>query len=202
MKTYVKITVALIVLIGALYWGVDSIRSRSYGGTDLKAAVGQGAVTITNPQDAPVSVQLISPGTRTFAIASPVAGAAGSSVTQGSGSTATQLLEFAAPAGASQFTLTRGSNVSLVSPSTTRLDVNVQPLSETDARTTILVAAAVILYALYYISKTTGHRWFAALRQRIAPQPVAAPIVQSTTAGQGREMRAYGDNRADISVKP
>ena len=79
--------------------------------------------------------------------------------------------------------------------------MNVQPLSDTDARTTILVAAAVILYALYYISKTTGHRWFVALRQRIAPQLVAAPIVPITTEGQGREMRAYGDNRADLSVK-
>ena len=117
MKTYVKIFVALIVLIGALYWGVDSVRSRSYSGTDLKAAVGQGVVTLTNPQNTPVSVQLISAGTRTFAISSPVAGAAGSSVIQGSGSTATQLLEFAAPPGASQFTLTRGSDVSLVTPS-------------------------------------------------------------------------------------
>ncbi len=199
MKSYLKIFVALVVIIGALVWAVDSLRMRSYSGTDLNFAVGQGAVTVTNSQDAPVPVQLVSPGTRTFSVVSTIAGVSGSSVLQGTGSTRAQLFDLAFPSGESQFTVTRGSNVSFVTTATTRLGVSVQPLNENDARTTLIVAVLVILGALYYISKTTDHRWIAMIRRQVVPTPIAQPVVQSASAGQGPEMRAYGDNRADVS---
>ena len=199
MKNYLKIVVALVVIIGALVWVVDATRTLSYSGTDLNFGVGQGAVTVNNPQDSPVPVQLVSPGTRTFSVVSAIDGVSGSSVVQGTGSARTQLLELALPSGESQFTVTRGSNVSLVTPPTTRLDVSVQSQNETNTRTTLIVAAVVILAALYYISKTTGHRWLSMIRGQIASTPVVLPVVQSASAGQGAEMRAYGDNRADAS---
>lgn len=199
MKLYLKIFVASVVIIAALFWAVNSISTRSYSGTELNFTVGQGAVTVTNPQDVPVPVQLVSPGTRAFSIVSTIAGVSGSSIVQGTGSARTQLFEFAPPSGVSQFTVTRGSNVSLVANTDTSLDVSVQPLNETDTRTTLIVAVLVILGGLYYISKTTGHRWIARLRGQVAPAPVGQPLVQSALGGQGPEMRAYGDNRADIS---
>jgi hypothetical protein len=190
--------VALVVIVGALFWAVNSITPSSYAGTDLNFVVGAGAVTVTNPSDVPVPVQLVSPGTRTFSVVSTITGVSGTSTTQGTGSDRAQLFEFAPPSGVSEFTVTRGTNVSLVANTDTKLDVNVQPLTETAVRTTLIAAGIVILGTLYYISRTTGHRWIARLRQQALPVPVAQPIVASAAAGQGPEVRAYGDNRANI----
>lgn len=196
MKTYLKVFVAVVVIIAVLAWAVSSAWARSYSGTNLKFDVGGGAVTITNPDQAPVTVQLVSPGTRVFAISSTIAGVSASSTTQGTGSKAVQLLEFAQPSGVSQFTVTRGSNVSFATNTATRLDVSVQPLTQTDAQTTVIATAVVLLGALYYISRTTGHRWIARLRSQALPaqtvKPLAAPVLDTP-------MPAYGDNRADIS---
>ena len=201
MKVYLKIFIALVVIVGALFWAVDSARTRSYSGTDLKVIVGQGAVTVTNPQDIPVPVQLVSPGTRTFSVSSSIAGAGGSSTRQGTGASATQLFELASPFGSSEFTVTRGTNVSLVTTTDIKLDVSVQPLTETDARTTIIVAAIVVLGALFYISRTTGHRWISFLRgKQTSIQPVKLTVAPAAM-GQGPEIRTYGDNRAD-TLKP
>jgi len=199
MKRYLKVFVALVVIVGALFWAVDSVRIRTYSGTDLNFGVGQGTVTATNPQDMPVAAQLVSPGTRTFTVSTTIAGAKGSSTTQGSGASAKQVFELMLPAGVSQITATRGTNVSFVTTATTRLDVRAQPLSNTDTRTTILIAGLVILGALYYISRSTSHRWLVSLRPRITPVPVVSPVAQGVSAGQSPEIRAYGDNRADKS---
>lgn len=199
MKTYLKVFVSLVVIIGALYWAVNSLSTRSYAGTDLNFDVGAGAVTVTNPSDVPVPVQLVSPGSRVFSVTSTIAGVSGSSATQGTGSDRTQLFEFAPPSGVSQFTVTRGTGVSFVMTAPTRLDISVQPLSENDTRTTIIATVVVIVGALYYISKATGHRWIARLRQQVATAPVVQPVVQSAFAAQGTEVRAYGDNRTDVS---
>jgi hypothetical protein len=201
MKIYLKIFVALALIAVALFWAVDSVRSRSYAGADLNIVVGRGAVTVTNPDDVPVPVQLVSTGTRNFSIVSTIAGVTGSSTTQGTGREATQLFEFAPPAGESQFTVTRGGSVSFIANTPTNLEVNVQPLSEGDARTTIIIAAVVVLGALFYISKTTEHRWIARLRGMVPSSPVPKVAVATAAAGQGQPMRAYGDNRADISEK-
>ena len=199
MRVYLKIFVALVVIVGTLFWAVESARSRSYSGSDLNINLGQGVVTVTNAQDIPVAVQLVSPGTRTFSVISSIAGASGSSAPQGSGSSASQVLELAPPSGTSQFTVTRGTNVSLIAKSDTKLDESIQPLSETDARSTIIVAAVVLLGALYSISKTTEHRWLSFLRGKAIPVLAVQPVVAPAATGQGPEIRAYGDNRSDTS---
>lgn len=199
MKVYLKIFLALVVIIGALAWAVSSTRASSYSGTNLNMEVGKGVVTVTNPDAAPVDVQLVSAGTRSFSVSSSIDGVSGSSTTQGEGTVRTQLLEFAVPTGTSEFTITRGTNVSLVS--TAPLDVYVQPLTENDTRTTIIVTAIVMLSAFYYISRTTNHRWIAILRGKPMPeQTVDQPTVTAAVGQGGSTLRAYGDNRADIST--
>ncbi len=201
MKIYLKVILSLVVIFGVFAWAVDSARARPYSGTDLNLAVGQGTVTVTNPQAVPVDVQLVSAGTRPFTVASSIDGVSGSSTSQDTGNKASQLFAFAVPAGASDFTVTRGTNVSFVSTAPTKLDVYVLPLTESDTRTTIIVAAVVILGALYYISRTTNHRWISYLRGKPMPeQPVDQSAVTAAAGQGGGSLRAYGDNRADIST--
>ena len=113
---------------------------------------------------------------------------------------AKQIFELTLPFGVSQFTVTRGTDVIFATTTATRLVMSAQQLSETDTRTTIIIAGMVIVGALFYISRATDHRWLVSLRGRIVPTTVIVPIVQSvSSAGRGPEMRAYGDNRADTS---
>ena len=51
MKFNWKILVALVVMVGVIFWGVDSLRTRYYNGTDLSFGVGSGPITVTNPSD-------------------------------------------------------------------------------------------------------------------------------------------------------
>lgn len=199
MKFYLKVFIALVLIVGALFWAISSLRPLSYSGTDLNVEIAAGSVTVTNPSDLPVPVQLVSPGVHVFTVTSSIAGVSGSSITQGIGNDRAQVFDIALPFGVSQFTVARGTNVSLVANAGTRLEVTVQPLLENDARVTLIVAAVVILGALFYISKTTDHRWIPILGRKLASDRAAKlAAVVSPSAGQGQELRAYGDNRALI----
>jgi hypothetical protein len=72
-------------------------------------------------------------------------------------------------------------------------------MSESDMRSTLIVAAVVILGGLFYISRSTGHSWISTLRGKVPPVQPTVPTVVSAAAGQGTEIRTYGDNRANIS---
>jgi hypothetical protein len=204
MRSNIKLIVAIVIAIGAVVWAVTSVRSMSYSGTNLNFPVGSGPVKVNNTGDAPVTVQLVSPGTRSFTVTTTIEGAGGTSVKQGTGAATTQLFEVVLPSGVNTFTVTRGTGVTVAAQSETRLEVTVQPLPESDTRMTLIIAAVVILGSLFYASKTTGHRWISMLRNRVtgktAPVPVI-PVVATAAAGQGPEMRAYGDNRADITPR-
>jgi hypothetical protein len=196
MKFNWKVVIALGLVVVAAFWMVSSVLTRSYGGTNLSVDVGSGTVTVTNPSDAAVPVQLVGTGTRPFAISNTIEGVTGSSKRDGTGSTARQLFEFELPAGTNTFAVVRGSNVKLVADS--RLEGTVEPLSQSDARTTLIVGAIVILGLLYFASSTTEHRWMSSLRRK--PAAVAAPVTlsaedKSKTSGanRGRDGRAYSD---------
>jgi hypothetical protein len=92
----------------------------------------------------------------------------------------------------------RGANVSFVANNETKLEATVRPLTPKDTRTTIIVAAVVVLGALFYISRTTGHRWISILRRQKTSVPALKPVAESPDAGQGHAIRSYGDNRANI----
>lgn len=204
MRTNIKLIVALVIAIGAVLWADTSVRSMSYSGTNLTFPVGSGPVKVNNTGDAPATVQLTSLGTKTFTVTSTIEGAGGTSVKQGTGAASTQLFEVILPPGVNTITVTRGTGVTAAAQSDTRLEATVQPLPESDTRMTLIIAAVVILGALYYASRTTGHRWVSMLRNRAtgktAPVPVV-PVAVTASAGQGAELRAYGDNRADITPR-
>jgi hypothetical protein len=198
MKLNWKALVALAVIALVLFWAVDSVRSRSYSGTNLNFRISSGAVMLTNPSSEPVPVQLVGTGTRSFTVSGTMDSISGSSTRQGTGRDTTQLFEFQAPPGVSEFSVARGTNVSLVANSETNLVAAVQSSTESESRTIIIVAAVVVLGALFYISRINSHRWFGPMRRRADAKDAAELLAKETAAqhGQGREMRAYGDNRA------
>ncbi len=197
MKFNWKMLVALALVVGAIYWAIDSTRSQAYAGTTLGFDIGSGIVTMTNPSDAAVPVQVVGTGSRSFTVSSPMEGMSGSSTRQGSGSTTSHLFEFDLPPGVSTFSVARGTNVTFAADSETRLEATVQSVSDGEARTTLIVAAAVVLGSLFYISKSTGHRWIGMLRGQAAPVIDLKPAVESVSGGQGQNLRSYGDNRAN-----
>jgi hypothetical protein len=168
MKTYLKVIIALALIVVASYWAVDSVSQRSYTGSNLNFAVGSGPVTLTNSSDVAVSVQLTSPEARPFQVLSAVSGADGTSARQGSGREALQTLTFDLPSGVTEFSITRGRNVTFVATGDTDLEATVQPMSASDARNTLIAVGLVILVTLYYIYRTTGYRWTSALRRQAA----------------------------------
>ncbi len=196
MKINWKIVVAIVVIVGVAVWGVSSVLPHSYSGANLTFDLQSGPVTVNNLSDTSVPVQLIGTGTRSFSVAGNIEGIGGTSTRVGSGSSSTQVFEYALPSGVSEFTVTRGSDVSFVSNTDTRLEATVQPLSETDGRTTLIVAAVVVLGALFYISRSTGHRWINSLRGKQVPVPsVVAPVVPVTAddPNRGHDGRMYSN---------
>jgi hypothetical protein len=77
------------------------------------------------------------------------------------------------PPGVSEFTVTRGTDVNFVASADTRLEASAQATSADDAQTTLIVAAIVILGALFYMSNATGHPWMKLIRPEKVPAPIA-----------------------------
>ncbi|MBZ0306679.1 MAG: hypothetical protein K8I82_11485, partial [Anaerolineae bacterium] len=102
---------------------------------------------------------------------------------------------FGLPPGSSEFTITNGARMSFVANTQTKLAATVQPMTTGEANSTLIVGAVIILGALIYISRATDHRWIDMLRRQNAATQDTQPTTPATDAGQGRVMRAYGDNR-------
>jgi hypothetical protein len=199
MKINWKVLFALVLVVGAVYWAFSSTQVNSYSGTNLTFAVGGGPVTMTNPSDETIAVQLIGDGSRSFTVQSSIDEVSGSSTREGSGSDRTNVFAFDLPPGASTFTVARGQNVNFGATTDTRLSAVVESMTGDNASTTFIVAVVVILGALFYASRATGHQWISLLRRQKVETPVpdAEPVVKPETGGQGQNLRAYGDNRAN-----
>lgn len=194
-KTF-KVVFALVVVLGAVFWAVDSVRSRSYSGSNLNVDVGSGSVSVTNPSDQPVTVQVFGTGSRPFTVSSTTEGLSGSSARQGTGSSSTNFLEFVLPPGISEFTIARGANVKFVANTPTQLQVTVNPLTADESRTTLITAGVVVLGSLFYASKSINHGWITMLRRQKASiqdtQPIAVRV--AADANRGRDGRLYSDS--------
>ena len=193
----IKVALAFALVIVMILWAASSVLPQSYSGANLNFGVGSGSVSVTNPSPLSIPVQLTGTGTGTFRVASTIDGVSGSSTRQGSGRATTQLFEFALPSGVSEFTVARGTNVAFAATTDTRLEATVQPVTGDEARTTIIVAIVVVLGALFYISRTTNHRWISIIRSQRTSAPMPMPVSESAAHGQGHAARAFGDNRAD-----
>ena len=192
-----KIFIVSILAVAVVYWAANSVLPRSYSGANLSFGTGNGPITVTNPSEESMPVQLVGSSYRSFSVSSPSQGLSGSSIKSGSGGTSTYLFAFELPPGISEFTVMRGSDVNFVADTATRLKATVQPLPQNETRTTIIIAAVVVLGALFYISRTTNHRWISRLRRVDASIQVAQPVAASTAGEQGHTIRSYGDNRAE-----
>jgi hypothetical protein len=197
MKINLKVLIAIAVIVVVAVWAFSSVLPHSFNGSNLTFSVGTGMVTVNNPSDAPAAVQLVGKGARAFNVLSTMGSIAGSSTKQGTGGATSQLYEYASPPGISDFSVVRGSDVSFVSQSDTRLEATVQPLTADETRTTLIVAAVVILSSLFYISRSNDHRLIKALFRREVPVPVvvAGPLVTTPVGdpNRGRDGRMYSN---------
>lgn len=196
-----KIGVAVIIALGAIFWAIDSNRTDSYTGSNLAFDIGGGAVTITNPSDEVVPVQVVGTGARTFKISSTIEDVSGSSTRVGSGSGSTQLYEFALPSGTNEFSIANGTNARFETETDTRLQADVGLMSASSVQAVNVVALVIVAISLFYISHVTQHAAFTMLRQRLMPTGNSvtsdtAPTPVTPEGGQEEAARSYGDNRS------
>lgn len=185
-----KVLVTIVLMVGAIVWTVNSIRSTSYSGANLNFDIGRATVTVTNPSNESIPVQLVAPSNRSFSVSSTIADVPRTSVRAGETPNIIHVIEFELPPGESEFTVTRGSDVSFVADTTTRLEATVQATG-TGTKTKLL--AAFLAAALFYMSFTTKHRWLYTLLGR---QPESKLHAEPYAGERDTEIRSYGDNRA------
>jgi preprotein translocase subunit SecE len=176
-----RVLIAVVVIIGALFWAVNTVRPQSYTGMNLNFGIGNGTITVTNHSDTSVPTQLLGSGSRSFSVSSTTEGVSGSSTRAGSGGNFTQVFSLVLPPGVTIFTVAGGTSVKFLANATPRLEVSVQPVNESEARTTLAVAAVVIVAALFYLSHMNGHRWLSASRRKQASDQAAKKLAESQT---------------------
>jgi hypothetical protein len=156
MKINWKVLVALTLMVGAIALAAYSIRSKSFDGANLNFEVGSGMVTMTNPSTNPIPVKLANTSIRSFSVSTTIDDVPSISVRDGERPNVINLIEFELPPGVSEFTITRGSEVSFIADTTTNLEATVQAAN---ISTKIQLLAVFLLGALFYMSYTTEHRW-------------------------------------------
>ena len=193
MKFNWKVAAGAVVIIAVSVLAFSITRSTAYSGANLNFGVSGGPVTVTNPSDEAIPVQLVGSGARNFAVSSNIEGVAGNSTRDGSGASATQTFLFDLPPGESQFSVERGNGVQFVAATDTVLEAVSSPMTSDQMRTTLIVAGLAVLAALFYMSSATNHQWLNTIRGK--PQFVPVPVAADD--GHGRASRSYGDNRAE-----
>jgi hypothetical protein len=195
MRINWKVLLALVLIVGVSYLAVNSIFPRSYSGSALNFAIGSGTVTVTNPSTESIPAQLVG-NSGSYRVSSAIEGLSESPTRERTATSAIYLLEFELPPGETEFSLTRGTNVSFVTTTETQLEATVLPASVSSARTTVVVAAVVVLGSLFYISRAMGHPWIHMLRRPKTSRTNLIPVAEGAVAGPGQGYRPYGDNRA------
>ena len=164
----VKIVIALLIIAGVAYWAFDSVNTRSYAGSAIAFTVGSGSqVSISHEAGEPAVLDMTA--SSSFAVTSTNTDLSGSGTREGSGRNVVYRHQVELPAGATDFRVTRGSNITFAFEGAPSAEAVVTPMEGDAARTTVIVAAVVILAALYYISRTLEHRWIKAVMPKTAP---------------------------------
>ena len=169
MKTKIQVLIATIIIIGAAYWGYTSTRSYQYSGSNIMFPVGGGHAVVLNTSDQPLEIEMRS-GERiaSFRITSADLGLSQTSRRQGTGREAFHNTTFEIPPGQTRIDVASGSDVRMIARGDTRIEATVVPVSASTVRWILILSGGVILWALYYISSVTGHRWLGALRGKSA----------------------------------
>lgn len=196
MKFNWKILVALVVLVSGFLWGVQSLRTRSYSGTDVTFSIGSGPVTVTNLSAQSVPVQLAGTGSRSFSITNSSNDLSGTSVREGNGGNSTQLLDFDLPVGVSEFSIARGRDVMFIATADEPLEASVQPLSAAESQATLIAVVVIMSGAISYIAYTNRKFWINRLRHPDFHDQDTQPMVAMKTTKQTPDIQSYGDNRS------
>jgi len=169
MKTKIKVAVALLVMIGVTYWALTSIWPRQYTGSNIMFPIGSGHVVINHAGAEAIPIEMRAESRNTiFRVASAELGLSESAKRQGTGRDAFYAVHFELPPGEARIDVTRGSGVLLITRADTPINATVTPVSVGTMRWILIGAGAVIAWALYYISKTTDHRWVESLRNKVS----------------------------------
>jgi len=169
MKTKIKVTIAVLVMIGVTYWALTSIWPRTYSGANIMFPIGSGHVVVKHAGAEPMPIEMRAENRTTiFRIASTDLGLSESAKRQGTGRDAFYAIYFDLPPGEARIDVTRGSGVQLIARGDTRVEAVVTPVAAGTIRWILIGAGAVIAWALYYISKVTEHRWVEWMRNKLS----------------------------------
>jgi preprotein translocase subunit SecE len=178
MKTF-KILMPLVIIIGTIFWAFNTIRPQSYNGTNLDFNVSSGSVSVTNPSQQSIPVQIVGAGPRNFRVSSSIKDVSGASTLQRTGANTTQVFEVELPPGVSEFTFSRSNDIHFIANTSIELQATVNPVTSDTVRTTIIAAVIVVLGTLFYLSHTNGHRWISAARRKKALAQTTAQEAES-----------------------
>lgn len=179
MKTKIQVFIAMLVILGAAYWGFSVTRSYQYSGNNIMFPVGGGHAIVRNTSDQPLEIEMRS-GERvaSFRVASADLGLTQTSKRQGTGREAFHNVIFDVPPGQTRVDIVSGNDVRMIARGDTRIEATVVPVSANSIRWSLILSGAAALWALYYMSSATGHRWMSALRGKSSG---SAQLKQTTT---------------------
>lgn len=168
MKSKIQIVIAVIVMLGAAYWGYSATRSYRYSGANIMFPVGGGHAIVQNTGDQPLEIEMRS-GERvaSFRVVSADLGLNSTSKRQGTGRTAFHNIIFDIPPGQTRIDVASGSDIRMIARGETRIEATVVPVSASTRQWILILVGGIILWALYYISSVTKHRWISDLRHRM-----------------------------------
>lgn len=176
-----KSGIVLVVICLVAYWAYDSIRERVYTGSEVEFVAGNGNI-VTIENSGGESVDLAVSSRSSFGMTSSSPDPIGSPTREGSGRNLVYSHAIEVPTGTTDFRINRGSEITFSISGESAVDVVVAPMSSDNARNTVLFAGAIILAALFYLSRTFEHQWIRMIRQRISSQDT--PPTQPTSASE------------------
>lgn len=168
MKKVIQMLIAVVVIVGAAYWAYTTATPLVYSGSNIMFTVGSGHAVVTNPGNETIPIEMRS-GARAsaFRVASSDLGLSASSKRIGTGRDAFHSLTFDLPPGTARIDVVSGSDVRMISRADTRIQASVVPVAASTVRWVLIISGAAIAWALYYLSRVTGHRWIGALRNKL-----------------------------------
>lgn len=164
-KVIVRVVIALVVIVAATYWIINSARTQTYAGTELEFTMSGGDVVVKNAADEPVMAQLETRGSSaSFTITSDNPKQSIRSARSGSGANSVNTAEVELLSGETTLRLARGENVKFTAQSEEHLEAKVAPVSASTLRLILIVSAALIVGSLYFLSAALEHPWKGWLR--------------------------------------
>lgn len=175
MKLNFRVIIGLVLIVGVVYLAVTAVLPTNASGREVTVESSTGSVTIDNASDSPVMAVMT--GRNTFRV-----NVSGEEPTElnatrtGSGRNVSHTIETELPPGPVVISISRGSDVVFQLTSDQSIEVTATPRNAGDTQSTLLLAGAVTLALLFYISNATQHSWLRQLRGGKAARGTAEPV--------------------------